>query len=533
MKNKIKLIVVLSLVTIVAALFSGCFLTNFNRVQSISLVGMPKTAYYVNDEFDAADAKVEITYKNANQEKTVVNITEENFDIDFSSANEGTFKCTIKYKSNGKVYDNISLSFDYSVILRGGVFTEGDGSKSSPYVAYTAEQFSHIGDVAGQYYVLGDNIDLTKVTPAGSNNGIDVYNTNTKSFNFDGQNFSITISGYAKAVFQGVKDSTISNLTLNIKPGSEINTLTLWSLGGKNVFENITINGSTIAMTNTGLICQWPYYADSLVLKNCTNNANITGNSPRFSAFLGLVNSNCKEITFDHCVNNGNLEGNSSFVFIANNAQQVSKINLINDCRNNGRLVGGTVGLFNVNGASEDETRLSKADYSAKLNNKLNEFSFECNTNDFVKLSKMVVSGSNDVSLVKNSEGFVVMNDEAKAKLGDGYRMEVLVREWIAEYDAEGNYLGTGYAVSKTETSADFAIPYARTEIDMTKKADSYEAISFEGGKLILAGMRGTNTFKLQNHSGASYQYYCYYIYDETGAMKYCGQIQYENIQNA
>ena len=530
MKNKIKLIVVLSLVTIVAALFSGCFLSNFNRVKSISLVGTPKTTYYVGESFDAAGLKIKVKYLNEKQDPVLEDITEDKFNIDFKSDEVGTYNCTITLKANA----NISLFFDYSVIEKGGIFTEGDGSKSSPYVVNTAEQFSHIGDVAGQYYVLGDNIDLTKVTPAGSNNEIDVYNTNTKSFNFDGQNFAITISGYAKAVFQGVKDSTISNLTLNIKPGSEINTLTLWSLGGKNVFENITINGSTIAMTNTGLICQWPYYADSLVLKNCTNNANITGTSPRFSAFLGLVNSDCKEITFDHCVNNGNLEGNSSFVFIANNAQKASKINLINDCRNNGRLVGGTVGLFNVNGASEDETRLSKADYSAKLNNKLNEFSFECNTNDFVKLSKMVVSGSNDVSLIKNSEGFVVMNDAAKAKLGDGYRIEVLVREWIADYDAEGNFLGTGYAVSKTETSADFAIPYARTEIDMTKNADSYEAISYEGGKLILAGMRGTNTFKLQTRSDkTSYQYYCYYIYDETGAMKYCGQIQYENIQNA
>lgn len=530
MKNKIRLIVVLSLVTIVAALFSGCFLSNFNRVKSISLVGTPKTTYYVGDSFDADGLKIQVNYINESQASVIKNFTEEDFIIDFKSDKVGTYKCTVTLKANA----NISLSFDYSVIEEDGTFTEGDGSQSSPYVVYTAAQFSHIGDVAGQYYVLGDNIDLTKVTPAGSNNGIDVYNTNTKSFNFDGQNFAITISGYAKAVFHGVKDSTISNLTLNIKPGSEINTLTLWSLGGKNVFENITINGSTTAMTNTGLICQWPYYADSLVLKNCTNNANITGNSPRFAAFLGLVNSDCKEITFDHCVNNGNLEGNSSFVFIANNAQLASKINLINDCRNNGRLVGGTVGLFNVNGASEDETRLSKADYSAKLNNKLNEFSFECNTNDFVKLSKMVVSGSNDVSLVKNSEGFVVMNDAAKAKLGDGYRIEVLVREWIADYDAEGNFLGTGYAVSKTETSADFAIPYARTEIDMTKNADSYEAISYEGGKLILAGMHGTNTFKLQTRSDkTSYQYYCYYIYDETGAMKYCGQIQYENIQNA
>ena len=530
MKNKIKLIVVLSLVTVVAALFSGCFLKDFNRVKSISLIGTPKTTYYTDEGFDAAGAKIKIEYRNPDQASKIVNITDEYFHIDFKKGRVGTYVCTITLKENA----NVSLYFDYSVVEKGGIFTEGDGSKSSPYVAYTAEQFSHIGDVAGQYYVLGDNIDLTKETPIGSNYGIDFYNGNDKSFHFDAQNFAITIGGEGKGVFYGVKDATVKNLVLNIKPGSGNNALALWSLGGKNVFENITINGSTIATTNTGLICKWPYYADSLVLKNCTNNANITGNSPRFAAFLGLVKSSCKEIVFDHCINNGNLEGNSAFVFIANSAQNVSQINLINDCKNNGRLVGGTVGLFNVNADKEDETRLTKADYSVKLNNKLNEFSFSCNENDFVKLSKMVVSGSNDVSLVKNSEGFVVMNDEAKAKLGDGYRIEVLVREWIAEYDAEGNFLGTGYAVSKTETSADFAIPYARTEIDMTKKADSDEAISYEGGKLILAGMRGTNTFKLQTRSDkTSYQYYCYYIYDETGAMKYCGQIQYENIQNA
>ena len=178
MKNKIKLIVVLSLVTIVAALFSGCFLSNFNRVKSISLVGTPKTTYYVGEQFDGTGVKIQINYVNENQDSVLKDITEEEFNIDFKSDKVGTYVCTITLKANA----NVSLYFDYSVIEKDGTFTEGDGSQSSPYVVYTADQFAHIGDMAGQYYQLGGNVILENgyTFTSGFYTGRTVYNQNKK-----------------------------------------------------------------------------------------------------------------------------------------------------------------------------------------------------------------------------------------------------------------------------------------------------------------------------------------------------------------
>jgi len=535
MKNRIKLIVMLSVITIVAALFSGCFLANFGEVKSISLVGTPKNVYYVGDEFDASGFQIKIDYKNEKQESEIVDVTADQFDISFSSAKEGTYKCVITLKANA----NVSLSFDYSVMLKGGEFTEGDGSKSSPYVVYTAEQFSHIGETAGKYYVLGDNIDFTKATPVDTDRyGYTSFNAKSNSFVLDGQGYSLTVGGKETFVFKALTNGgTIKNLIYNVKTGSREANLCGQIYGEEVVFEEITLNGSMENAQNSGLLAG--YFASNKVLvKNCTNNVNITGTATRGGAFFGLASNSVKELTFDNCVNNGNIEGGNAYIFIGNCANTVGAINVIN-CRNNGRLVGGSAGLFNCNSDTAVGVRITENDYKgSSLEGKIKKFSFTCNTSDFVAVSGLLVNNKVDTTLVKDGEE-VKFNTSVKAKLdaefGEGnYVVEAYVRDWVKWQLGSNNT--TVLMFTKTYVGLDFVVPYKLVENSETVTDTVYGAITIADGKLVLSGTYNGLLYKTQNEG--KYQNYCYFVYEKTdsglkGAMKYCGQIAYADVQNA
>ncbi len=537
MKNKIKLIVVLSLVTVVAALFSGCFLENFNRVKSISLVGTPKTTYYVGDPFDAAGLKIQINYVNNNQGSEIVDLTEKDFIIDFKNDKVGTYKCTITLRKNA----NISLSFDYSMIKPDGTFTEGDGSQSSPYVVYTADQFAHIGDMGGQYYVLGDNVDLTKVASAGIASGMTCYNMNDNSFVLDGKGYSLLLGGEGQAVFAYLKDAQVSNLTVNVKPGSADCTLSLWAVGSVTV-DHVTFNGTMGAGGNSALITKWARL-DEIIVSNCTNNVNIIGGATvYFGAFVGLatpgtfnsIKYSTRSASFVNCVNNGNLEGNTAWIFIGNGADLFGEVNIEN-CRNNGKLIGAGVGLLNYTQGKATETRLTKESFGKKV--KINKFSFECNANDFVKVPSYITNGEKDITLV-NADGTVKFNSTVKSKLDaeftSGYTVKAYVRDWVKVFDSNNEQTGTTY-VYTAEQGLGFSAPWVKISgyVDQTAKGYS-EAIIIDNGTLKFASSIGSANETVQLSSDtAQNQYFCYYIYDATGALKYCGQINYADIQNA
>lgn len=534
MKNKIKLIVVLSMLTIVATLFSGCFLKDFNRVKTISLVGTPKIVYYQNEDFDAAGLKIRIEYINEKQEQKVEDVKSDLFTIDFSSAEIGTHKCVITLVAN----KNVTISFDYSVIAPDGTFTEGDGSQASPYVVYTAKQFANIGAEAGKYYVLGDNIDLTKVDPfiyEDSNGSVKCYNHTENSFVLDGQNYALSIFDDNQLfVFCTVKDSTIRNLTVNVKVGSTNTMLSKWTRGNVE-FDSITFNGTMNSVgANTAMLSYW-VAATKMTIKNCTNNVNYLGSSLRTSAFLGLIVGSDKNITFEDCTNNGNIEATKSFVFIANGAQNIKgSINVVN-CKNNGVLVGSTVGLFNIKGDNNDMKRDSLTDYNGTaISNVINkESKFAAGVNTFVQVEKLLVNGSNDVTLV-NDNGMVKFNSGAIEKLNEtfveGYKVKVIVCDWIECYNEKGVKIGTTNVFTNAFEGTDMSVAYKILTLDASKTANSNAgAIS---DSLVLAGKNSDNgTYKL--FDGGKYQKYCYYIYDESGALKYCGQINYNDIQNA
>lgn len=526
MKNKIKLIVVLSLVTIVAALFSGCFLSNFNRVKSISLVGTPRTTYYVGEEFDSTGLKIQINYVNENQDPILEDITGDKFNIEFKSDKVGTYSCKITFKLNA----NISLYFDYSVIEKGGTFTEGDGSQSSPYVVYTAEQFSHIGDADGQYYVLGDNVDLTKATP----NADGSYNNSRKSFVLDGGDNTILIGGNERYVFSALTNSTIKNLTLNINPGSREALLALDIYGSEVNFENITINGSMTAEQNDGLLAA-RMFAGNVTVKNCVSNVSMSGEGSYYGVFFGLATNNVKNITFEKCTNNGNLEGMTAWLFIGNCAHTVTnEINVI-DCVNNGKFVGASVGLFNCSGTETVGKRVDKEDYAkTSLYKKLNKLEVSGNTANYVAISSLLVNNKKDVTLV-NDNGVVKFSaaaiEKLNAEFGEGnYTVNAYVRDWV-KWQAEGTADQATIYVFTDNFGMDFAAPYMIVKDGTGISSNVNGAIRLENNELVLAGTYKDLVYKTQN--SGKYQYYCYHVYDANGVMKYCGQIAYANVQNA
>lgn len=518
MKNKFRLTVAILLVTLVASLFSGCFL--FEDIQSISLVGQPKTQYKVGEELDTDSFKIKLQYKTSANDKEVgyhnnINVQFEN---NFSSEKVGSYKCVINIKGNS----NISLSFDYSVV-EGTIFEEGDGSLNNPYVVTTVEQFAHIGDTAGNYYELGNNISLD-----GTKSYNVTYNTNKNSFVLDGQNYTIDIGGYYAYAFAWIKDATVKNLVFRVRPGVAHETVLATDLGGEVTFENITTEGTMEAEQNTAMLACRTQEATKVTVKNCTNKVNFTGTAPYCGAFIGLADSRLKELTFENCVNQGNFEATTAWMLVANCAHVVESINVKN-CRNEGKFTSAGNGMLNFGwGSTATKSYLTLADYAGEKNSsRIKSLSVTANASDFVVIKKFVVTDSKDKTLV-NAGGTVKFSDEAKSKLteefgSNGYNVVAYVRDWVDYKD------GTAYMFTDN-FGLDFAAPYSAV-VSGTDAAEIPEgAIKIVDGKLVLAKTINGITAA---HRDTKNQFYCYYIYDAQGVMKYCGQIAYADIQNA
>ena len=523
MKRKLRLIVVsLLAVTMIAALLTGCKFV-FNDLTAISLVGQPKTQYNLGDEFDTTGFKVELHYGDTvNTVNYKNNIVE--FENDFSSAKVGNYKCTISVKGD----NTLKFSFDYSVVDPESPFAEGDGSLNSPYVVTTAEQFKHIGDESGKYYKLGNDIDLTAGTPY-TGSWYTCYNKNSNPFVLDGSNYTLTIGGKScDFLFNTVKNSTLKNFTLNLKPGSVEDAIALY-VYGEVTFDGITTNGTMVAEQNDGLFCLYTS-ANKLTFKNCINNVNFTGTSVYYGVFCGFVNTKVNEITFENCTNNGNLEGSSAWLFIGNCAHNVNSITVRN-CVNNGKLTGAAVGLFNCFGKDGKTAYATAADYAGtKLATTLKECSITASADKYVSISAYKLNNGKDVTLV-NDNGTVKFASDVKTKLdekfGEGkYTVKALVRDWV-NYGPNDN---TVYMFSDM-FGLDCAIPYSGVEMGEGSSDTVNGAITIENGKLKVVKTYQDTAISLKGTT--NYQSYCYYIYDESGAMKYCGQIKFADIQNA
>lgn len=525
MKRKLKLVVVsLLAVTMIATLLAGCSFV-FDDLKSISLVGQPKSQYTVGEALDTDSFKVNLNYGDHTTEVKYKNSIVE-FVNNFSSEKVGNYKCTISVKGDS----TISLSFDYSVVSNDSPFAEGDGSFNSPYVVTNAEQFAHIGDESGKYYKLDNDIDLTTGTSI-TGSWYTCYNNNNNPFVFDGAGYTLTIGGKASDfLFYEVKDSTLKNFTLNLKPGSNEIAIAC-RVFGEVMFEGITTNGTMEAQQNDGLFCIYTR-ANKLTFKNCTNNVNFTGTGVYYGAFCGITNDQVNEVTFDNCTNNGNMEGTTAWLFVGNGASAFKSITVKN-CTNAGKITGVGVGLFNCFGANGNKAYATAADYAdTQLKTTLKECALNGNTDNFVSISGFKVNDGKDVTLV-NDNGTVKFADDVKAsldaKFGEGnYKVKALVRDWVNK-SADG-FTTTMYMFSDA-FGLDCSMPYVALEMG-DKTIDTVNgAITLENGKLKLAETYKDSTLSLRGNT--NYQSYCYYVYDQNDTLVYCGQIAFADMQAA
>ena len=523
MKRKLRLIVVsLLAVTMMAALLTGCKFV-FNDLTAISLVGQPKTQYYVGDEFDTTGFKVNLHYGDTVKTVEYKNTMCE-FENDFSSATVGNYKCTISVKGD----NSLKFSFDYSVLDPDSKFAEGDGSVNSPYVVTTAGQFKYIGSEVGKYYKLGNDIDLTTTTTIKREGWANCYNVYTNKFVLDGANYKVKMGGKTSVfMFYNIKNSTLKNFELNLEAGSNENSIALYVTGDEVTYENITTNGAMVAQANDGMFAIFTR-AKKVLLKNCVNNVNITSTDTYYAAFLGSVDNKIDSVTFDTCTNNGSMDGTTVWMLIGNQAHNVSAIT-INNCVNNGKLTGAGVGLVNCFASDAKKAYTTVADYSGSSVKNIT-ITKEIDASKFVSISGKNIVNNKDMTLV-NDNGTVKFADEVKTKLdaefGEGnYSVKAFVRDWV-NYGIEKN---TIYMFSKEFGLDDCAIPYVALEVGDGASDTVSGAITIVDGKLKIVKTYQDKPVSLKGTTNN--QVYCYYIYDANGVMKYCGQIKYANMQN-
>lgn len=585
MKNKIRLIVVLSLVTIVAALFSGCFLENFNRVESISLVGTPKTTYYVGDSFDADGLKIQINYVNEKQEPKLKDLTEKDFNIEFKSDKIGTYKCIVTLKANA----NISISFDYSVVERTSAFTEGDGSQSSPYVIYTAEQFTHIGKENGAYYKLGKNINFVEENIAAKKfarlNGDGVYSLDGNSWNgyvsslyqsdeakeyqlgekkvtkdagivfnsfvldgngydviFGGNDVSLT-GGDETALFTSAYNATVKNINVKFLPGSRACAVFNWVYGDL-VCENITISGSvdySAGSYNQGVLVYYDYYSKSITAKNVINKVNIKMENQYDGVFIGYTKNaykySVKTYNFINCRNEGNISGLAFGMLVGHTGSAnelkntLLKINAIN-FENTGKVVAFAfgsvgydptlVGFWGKREFANDYIVINEENCKG-----ISETSEQVNI-----LGSLVVENGVDKTFVNNN-GVVELSEKAKALLEENnYTLKSYISVSASYKNEKGGYEGSTYFSTKMLENQKY--PYVLVEQDKTKVGDGATlTIDLDNNTIIANGKSGDTVYTLST-SEAARQYNLFYIvYDSNGNVVNAYKVLYKNIQNA
>lgn len=512
MLKKSKLIVSLAILTIVATLFSGCFLFNSGDIKSISLESQPKTEYVQGEQFDT-NFKVKVSYTDSSKEDVVLDYTNNQveFENDFSSAAVGTYTCTISVKGQ----KSVTYSFSYSVVASTSVFTRGTGSKADPYVVTTADQFSHIAEESGKYYKLGNDIDLG--TLPGSSFKYEAVN----GFELDGQNYAIAYTGTSCFVFENLNNSTIKNLIVNVGAGA-YEALLCGTINGDCTFENVTFNGNMQADNNNGMIV-WRFQRGKITLRNCVNNVNISSICNRSGAFIGWVASDHafqQTLVFENCVNNGNLDGKDVYVFISNGGDNAESITFTN-CSNNGKVVGANVGLVACGNVQNYGTSVD--DFAkTSLNGKIIMNSITADNSKFVAIGTYKTASGKDVTLV-NDNGTVKFNSELN--LPEGYTLKAFVRGYLVSGE-----LGSVYVYTQT-FGADFAVPYSVIKVVEGTSDNAVGAVTAVNGELHLTKNAGRYVFT--GTQNANNQYYCYFIYDASGAMKYCGAIKYADMQNA
>lgn len=330
--------------------------------------------------------------------------------------------------------------------------TQGDGSKSAPYVLNTVENMKWLMDnykanaktdcgldfAAANYYLNAD-IDLAPITnwqPLGGN-----YFTGT----FNGGNHTLshlTCNGNYVGLFVNLGNCTISDLTLadvNLHANSSVGAVAAYGSSTTPVYpftlRNIMVTG-TIYTTSS---CAGGLVGDTAAgeIYNCTNMANVTGARGFAGGIVGQ--QQYQESVMEGCVNFGTILGNSDNVGGLAGSYQ----GRISNCCNKGEVtlnsrycVGGLVGFLSGDGSvidhclnegnvsgpnfagflvgqSQDDVTMTNCgwDASAKLNGNTNTYaSAVCGYAE--SLTKTNVMPFSDSDLKSGKATFILQDDQ-------------------------------------------------------------------------------------------------------------------------
>jgi hypothetical protein len=200
---------------------------------------------------------------------------------------------------------------------------------------------------------------------------IDLSNTDwTRVANFsgtlDGNDHKITGLSGTSGLFTSIRNGTVKNLTIE---DASINTtgaptgILANRITGTVLVENVKVSGTlTSTSMYSGGLAGAITGADSVTIKDCVNNAAITGAGDQVGGLVGCAYEN---IVFENCINNGNVTETSGFGagaggivgFVTTYEDDPVAPTFIN-CTNNGTITstnraGGIVGSVGFEGGQE------------------------------------------------------------------------------------------------------------------------------------------------------------------------------------
>lgn len=367
----------LFIIVITMIVLSGCFATD---TTTIEFVEFPDAIYTFNadptlNKIDLTKVKIRINDGNPiNLEEAKalgVVITGDTFD----SAGNHTLK--IKYQS-------ATITYVYRVEGQGdeadiAVYEQGSSVATLMSFDDFRDSVNGVGGPRKTYlgatvYLLRDivvgNLE-TEWTPIGD--GINEAVDDRKPFmgTFDGNNFTITVNIFGEgttrrdyALFGHIKDGKVKNLKLAgevegpvaenpVKGNINVGVLASW-VTGSSVIENIYNQATVDARTGkqaAGIVIALGDGQTGLVnvptIKNCVNDAEVTGGIKDNSQTAGIVAVTKGDFKIENCVNYGDIISNSpgawtgGIVGVLQNDNQFGNLTVrLSECINYGTVYG-------------------------------------------------------------------------------------------------------------------------------------------------------------------------------------------------
>ncbi len=219
-----------------------------------------------------------------------------------------------------KIYDEKDLQSSITTMSTNAV-----GTESNPIVLDDAQDFLRADWLQNNYYVLGNNIDLSSLYQ-----NIPAWSALISGFrgHFDGQGYTITGVASDTYLFDYVVGGTIENINFDVEnaaaflvfsPASVRDSATGEVIQEALHMDNITVEGDiNLLSASQSNYSPFIYAANpGFEMTNCTNYADITGVTYA-AVFYGYSPYLGGKVTFDNCENHGNITLSNAALFFGN-----------------------------------------------------------------------------------------------------------------------------------------------------------------------------------------------------------------------